>query len=45
MDPDTKEIKKRVVLDMSRHINNLLVPTTGGAAGRLEGHRGTKKPR
>jgi hypothetical protein len=26
MDPDTKEIKKRVVLDMSRHINNHLVP-------------------
>ncbi len=25
MDPDTKEIKKRVVLDMSRHINNHLV--------------------
>jgi hypothetical protein len=26
MDPDTKEVKKRVVLDMSRHIKNLLVP-------------------
>jgi hypothetical protein len=25
MDPDTKELKKRVVLDMSRHINSCLV--------------------
>jgi hypothetical protein len=24
MDPDTKEIKKRVIVDMSRHINNHL---------------------